>query len=308
MATLQYPIRAVAKMTGLSIEVLRSWERRYQVVTPERNNRGRIYSEADVERLRLLRTAVESGQAIGQVAELSNHELKALVTYVPAGDRFETAVANDALSAHTGWGLLLKAIQSYDHLAVNHELGRLALLLNPVELIHQVALPLMNRVGEDWANGKMSIAQEHLISAALRNLLGSLMRMYARAETPAKLLFATPSGELHELGIMAAAMLTAAGGLGHIYLGANIPASEIADVVRQKSPQVVVLGMVGAEDIKQSVRELTQITRQLPPAIPIWVGGTDSAQLSEGISATRAVWIPDFDVLAQRLRKLGASY
>jgi MerR family transcriptional regulator, light-induced transcriptional regulator len=308
MATLQYPIRAVAKMTGLSIEVLRSWERRYQVVTPERNNRGRIYSVADVERLRLLRTAVESGQAIGQIAELSNQELKALITYVPAGDRFETAVVNDALSPHTEWGPLLKAIQCYDHLTVNRELGRLALLLNPVELINQVALPIMNRVGEDWAKGELSIAQEHLISAALRNLLGSMMRMYARAETPAKLLFATPSGELHELGIMAAAMLTAAGGLGYIYLGANIPASEIAAVVRQKSPQVVVLGMVGAEDMKQSVRELTQITQQLPPAIQIWVGGTDSAQFSKGISATRAVWIPDFDVLTQRLRRLGARY
>lgn len=308
MGTLQYPIRAVAKMTGLSIEVLRSWERRYQVVTPERNNRGRVYSEADVERLRLLRTAVESGQAIGQIAELNNQELKALVAYVPAGDRFETAVVSDALSVRTEWGPLLKAIQRYDHMAVDRELGRLALLLNPIELIRQVALPIMNRVGEDWTRGKLSIAQEHLISAALRNLLGSLMRMYARTETPARLLFATPSGELHELGIMAAAMLTAAGGLGYLYLGANVPASEIVAAVRQNSPQAVVLGVVGAEDMAHSIRELQQLAQQLPPAIEIWVGGKDSAELSEAISATRAVWISDFDVLAQRLRRLGARY
>jgi MerR family transcriptional regulator, light-induced transcriptional regulator len=308
MGTLQYPIRAVAKMTGLSIEVLRSWERRYQVVTPERNNRGRIYSESDVERLRLLRTVVESGQAIGQIAELSNQELKTLVTHVPAGDRFETAVVNDAPSAQTEWAPLLRAIQSYDHIAVDRELGRLALLLNPIELIRRVALPIMNRVGEDWTKGKLSIAQEHLISAALRNLLGSLMRMYARTETPAKLLFATPSGELHELGIMAAAMLTAAGGLGYLYLGADVPASEIVAAVRQNSPQAVVLGIMGAEDMAHSVRELQQMAEQLPPAIELWVGGRGSAQLSEAIAATRAVWIPDFDVLAQRLRKLGARY
>jgi DNA-binding transcriptional MerR regulator len=67
-----YPIRAVAKLTGLSIDTLRAWERRYAAVEPQRDDRGRLYSETDVRRLHLLRAAVERGHAIGRLATLSD--------------------------------------------------------------------------------------------------------------------------------------------------------------------------------------------------------------------------------------------
>ena len=79
MKTLLYPIRAAAKQTGISIDTLRAWEKRYQVVAPQRDERGRLYTEADMQRLSLLNAAVEKGHAIGRVAALSNKELLALI-------------------------------------------------------------------------------------------------------------------------------------------------------------------------------------------------------------------------------------
>ena len=61
LKTLLYPIRAVSKLTGISIDTLRAWEKRYQVVAPQRDERGRLYTEADMQRLRLLNAAVEHG-------------------------------------------------------------------------------------------------------------------------------------------------------------------------------------------------------------------------------------------------------
>ena len=55
---MRYPIRAVSKLTGIAIDTLRAWERRYGAVTPVRDSRGRLYSDADVARLRLLHQAV----------------------------------------------------------------------------------------------------------------------------------------------------------------------------------------------------------------------------------------------------------
>jgi len=66
----RYPIRVVSKMTGLGIDTLRAWERRYGAVTPTRDGRGRMYTEADVARLRLLNGAVEQGHRIGRLAGL----------------------------------------------------------------------------------------------------------------------------------------------------------------------------------------------------------------------------------------------
>ena len=72
----RYPIRAVSRLTGIGIDTLRAWERRYAAVTPPRDDRGRMYTEADVARLRLLNGAVEQGHSIGRLAGLSNDQLR----------------------------------------------------------------------------------------------------------------------------------------------------------------------------------------------------------------------------------------
>src|SRR5690348_12542323 len=73
-----YPIRAVSRMTGLSIDTLRAWERRYEAVVPARGARGRVYSDSQIERLRLLAALVEGGHAIGTIAGLSDTALRKL--------------------------------------------------------------------------------------------------------------------------------------------------------------------------------------------------------------------------------------
>src|SRR3982750_880947 len=83
----RYPIRAVSRLTGIAIDTLRAWERRHQAVTPVRDDRGRMYTDADIARLRLLRGAVERGHSIGRLAGLTDAELRALA---------DTAAANAA--------------------------------------------------------------------------------------------------------------------------------------------------------------------------------------------------------------------
>jgi len=76
MKKITYPIRAVSKLTGITIDNLRAWERRYEAIKPRRNDRERMYDDADVQRLVLLRQAVEAGHAISKLAVLSNLELE----------------------------------------------------------------------------------------------------------------------------------------------------------------------------------------------------------------------------------------
>jgi len=81
-----YPIRAVSKLTGIAIDTLRAWERRHGAVTPVRDDRGRMYTDADIVRLRLLKDAVEHGHSIGRLAGLGDEELRHLAdtTRAPA--------------------------------------------------------------------------------------------------------------------------------------------------------------------------------------------------------------------------------
>jgi DNA-binding transcriptional MerR regulator/methylmalonyl-CoA mutase cobalamin-binding subunit len=304
-----YPIRAVSRLTGLSVDTLRAWERRYNAIIPDRSGRGRNYSEDDIRRLNLLREAVGQGHAIGQIASLSDKELREL------GDRSQALAARPQKFGKRAEPVVqldldgvLSAIDRFDYVAAEREMQRLALLASPDELINAAIIPLMREVGERWYRDKLTIAQEHMISSILRGLLGSMVRIYARGGAGTTLLFATPSGEQHEFGILCAAMLAAGGGLGVVYLGASLPAQEIVNAAQRTSAQVVVLGLKGAAASKESLQELKRVARDLPGHIDIWVGGAVSEDVIERIKQTRAAYIKDFASLQERLARLGARF
>ena len=310
--TLLYPIRAVSKQTGISIDTLRAWEKRYQVVVPQRDERGRLYTEADMQRLRLLNSAVEKGHAIGRVAALSNEDLEALV-FSPSltprdAEPARTGVPGDVSAPPPAHRVVLEAIERLDYAEAERELSLLAAVLPPRELVHSIALPLMRQVGQAWHAGQLSIAQGHMTSSLLRNQLGALIPLHRRSTPATKLLFATPSGELHEFGILVAAMLAASGGLGITYLGANLPGEEIVFAAQKTAPQVVVLGFIGANHAKIGLAEIQKIAHKLPTQIELWVGGTRDDEMIEAVGQTRALLLDDFPRLEQHLIRLGARF
>jgi DNA-binding transcriptional MerR regulator/methylmalonyl-CoA mutase cobalamin-binding subunit len=304
-----YPIRAVSKLTGISIDTLRAWERRYQVVTPQRDERGRLYSEADVERLRSLNAAVERGHAIGRLAELNDEELQSLmVSPPPKQDHVGALKATRPALPSEAHRSVMAAIERLDNAEAERELALLAAVFAPRELVYRVALPLMQEVGETWHAGKLSVAQEHLASALLRNLVGALFPLHRRNSPASKLLFATPSGERHEFGILLAAMLAAGGGLDCVYLGVDLPADEIVLAAQKTAPQAVVLGFIGANGAKAGLRELQILAQKLPAQIELWVGGTQEPALVKEVRKTRALLLEDFPMLEQHLVRLGARF
>jgi DNA-binding transcriptional MerR regulator/methylmalonyl-CoA mutase cobalamin-binding subunit len=296
----RYPIRAVSRLTGISLDTLRAWERRYKVVSPERSDRGRLYSDAEIQRLMLLRDAITRGHAIGQVAPLSDDELRNL-----GKSSAEVARGFPQREEPVGADLapLLQAVEAFDSAAANEQIGRLAALLPAPSLVTQVALPLMRVVGERWHRGTMTIAHEHMASAILRNLFGSLLRLYKPMEPIVKLVLATTSGEHHEFGILAAAMLAAPLGLEPIYLGANLPAEEILAAAEKSGSKVIVVGLMDQSCESMAIRELRTLASIAPLEIEIWVGGHSLKDQPEQLQE-RATVIENFDALERQLRRL----
>ena len=308
MTKITYPIRAVSKLTGITIDNLRAWERRYQAIKPSRNDRERLYDDADVQRLILLRQAVDRGHAIRKLAALSNPELEqinarsvALSASPEAGVRAVPQATSPELK------VLQDAIHRLDYGDIDRELNRLAAVAAPRDLVHHVVIPLMTEVGDRWYRGDLSIAQEHMVSAALRGLLGSLVRRCTKVRPGTTFLFATTKGERHEFGILCAAMLAASGGLRIAYLGVDLPSSEILEAAQRTNARVLVLGMKAATSGKDSLKELARVAEKLPGSMELWVGGIRSANVLREIKATRAVYLSDFDVFDKELVRLGAS-
>jgi len=269
-----YPIRAVVKLTGVNPATIDSWERRHGALKPKRGVHGRLYSEQEVQRIRLLRDAIAKGHHIRHLAERDDEQLRLLAQFPnPATINNEEAF-EAAAAAVTILDALLEMIEDFDYSSAERELNRLAAATaDASDIVHEIALPLMRITGERWHEGDFTIAQEHMVTALLTGLLASMLRLYGNPKPVAKVLMATPEHEHHGFGILAAAMLTAAKGLGALHLGTNLPASEIVFATRSTEADAVLLGVCGAKR-ERVIEVMKEIRKGTKKRTQLWVGGS----------------------------------
>lgn len=307
----RYPIRAVAKLTGLPLDTLRAWERRYMAVTPQRDGRQRVYTDADIVRLKLLRRAVWAGHAIGRAATMSDHELTAVLDahVTPAGPPASALTGTipapaGVTAAAIPAGTFATALRSLDTAAVDAEFSRLAATVPPVALVRDVLMPAIRAAGDGWMHTAGRIAQEHMVSATMRHLMGSFLRLFVRQRGVTRLLFATPSGDRHELGILGAAMLAASAGTDVTYLGPDLPAAEIIAAAEASRANVVVLGLTLAARDTATAHEVQMLARELPATVEVWAGGAAASTYAAELGP-RARALTDFDAYLAQLARLG---
>ncbi len=300
-----YPISATAKLTGIPIDTLRAWERRYATVIPRRAARGRLYSEEQIQRLMLLRRAVEQGHAIGQVAKLGNRQLSGLLEQGESLKEERTARTKDSQEDLLP---VFRALDRFDYAAANREINRLAVTMaNPRDFVHQAALPLMRTIGRRCHEGKSSIAQEHMLTNLLSALLASLVRTYSPSKPPARVLLATPSNERHAFPTLVAAMLTAVAGLGVIYLGTELPSADIVLATRRSDAHAVVLSISSLPG-PETVQDLAYISRKVSRSTALWLGGAPQLGLDQATEGSRWMVLHDFAALEHQLTALGGRF
>lgn len=290
----KYRIGVVTRLTGLSADVVRVWERRYGAIRPARSDGGtRLYSDADITRLRKLQQAVEKGHGIGQAAKLADAELDQIVS--------DSEQVGGAIDVHsTVRERFLDAIQKMDVAAADLELSRAATLFPARVLTMNIIAPILDEVGERWVHQEFGVAHEHVASGLLRNLLSSLFRLYPPSGHAETIVLATPATERHEFGVLLAALLAATRGWRVVYLGVDLPSEDIAFAVRLTGARCLALSV--ATHSPQIEEELEALSRLLPDSTRVWIGGAEAATYRQFIE--RAGWslMRDLEHLDDRLR------
>ncbi len=296
----RHPVRVVANRSGLSPHVLRAWERRYGVVVPTRSEGGqRLYSDEDLERLTLLHGLTADGAAISQVARLPLAELRRLALARPAHEA--ATDGEDLAAARTA---ALEAAQALDAARLRRMLERGAVVLGVPTLLEEVVGPLLVQIGELWHAGRMTIAQEHFATAVVRRMLGWIFEM-AQPDTSAPvLLSATPEGQIHEGGALLAAATAAGAGWRVIYLGAALPAAEIARAAAGTAARVVALSLVYPAALPETAREIRALRAALPAGTILLVGGSAAPGYAEEIAEAGGQVIADLPGLRAALHTL----
>ena len=301
-----YPIRAVAKLTGVNAATIDKWERRHGALKPSRSAHGRLYSDQEVQRIRLLRDAIANGHHIRHLASNDNEQLRLLAQPPSPAMTEDAAEIRTAAQQATILGPLLQAIDGFDYTSAERKLSRLAAAMaDPRDIVHRVALPLMRVVGERWHEGTITIAQEHMVTALLTGLLASMLRVYGNPNSRVKVLMATPEHEHHGFGILAAAMLTAAKGMGALHLGTNLPADEIVIAAEKTGADAVLLGVCGA-NLERVIQAMQEIRKGLGERTQLWIGGAADERVTEAATNTGWLVLNSFHVFEEELEKLAA--
>lgn len=279
----RHPIRVAAERSGLTPDTLRAWERRYEVVRPDRSGTARrLYSDADIDRLRILQQLAGRGHSIGSIARLPPDELQALLS----ADAHGGSDAPATPAAHPALASAVDAMVAMDGPALRRVLMRAGVELEPAQLFDRVLDPFCRIIGERWATGEVTVAQEHLASVAVRNALGGMLELLADAEGP-RILATTPAGERHELGALMAGIAASSAGWRVCYLGPDLPAADIAAAARHLGTEVVLISIV-AEHGRELQRELLEVRRALGDDATIIAGGSGTSYVARTLREIRA--------------------
>jgi DNA-binding transcriptional MerR regulator len=218
----QVRIGELARRTGASRELLRAWEHRYGLFSPGRSDGGyRLYSGADELRVRRMQARLAEGMSAAEAA-------RAVRSAPESGDAL---------------GRLDDAFGRFDAAAAEELLDRLFAARSPGEVVLEVVLPVLHRIGERWETADHEVAREHFASNIVAGRLLALARGWDDGDGPRAVL-ACPAGEEHDLGLIAFGLALREHGWRIVLLGRNTPGHIVARAAAELDAAAVVLAAV----------------------------------------------------------------
>jgi len=288
-------IHRVAKLTGLSKDVIRVWERRYGLVKPSRSsNRYREYSDEEVALLRFVKAQMEQGATIGSLAAEGRDSLVARM-------RVATPVSAEEQKPHDHLlDDLIGLLDPLDTAGFERKLNGAVAVIPFEEAVHRILLPLQRRIGELWHENRLNVAVEHYVTKIVQQKFFSVMNQLPVNEFGPRVLIACPEGEFHEIGAQAAAYIAAARGCHVYYLGPNLPASDLREFCERIKPDLVLLSLTEARS-DAATRQLLLELESLSARWPVAVGGQGARAIEQLLQNSKIELLDDLTALQSRL-------
>jgi MerR family transcriptional regulator, light-induced transcriptional regulator len=298
-----HPMRVVAQRTGLTPDLLRAWEKRYGAVSPVRSAGGqRHYTDADVERLQLLVRATRGGRQISHVASRSNAELAKLIESDERAAAINRPTNSDGPAIESFLSSALMAVEKFDAHGLEQTLRAAVIRLSADEVLDEVISPLLFTIGSLWHQGQLQPANEHLATTTIRRVLTWMSEVSAPQSGAPVLIVGTPAHQVHELGAMLAATSASGNGWRVIYLGADLPAEELARAVEHVKADAIALSIVYPTDDPRIIDELRRLRLLLPPHVGVVVGGSGAPSYTDALREVGADVLPSLTALRGWLR------
>lgn len=255
-----YNTQAASEETGVPAITLRSWERRYGIPRPRRDGKGyRLYSERDIAVTRWLRERVARGIGISRAVGM----LRAL----------ESTRGTEQPDALFDWSSLrrrlLRDAAEMDEVSVSQIVWEALTVASVEEVALKLIQPVLYEVGERWAEGRLSVTQEHVASNLLRARLLSLTALSPRAFRSERLVVACVPGELHDIGALLLTLFLRRRGFDVLFAGASVRAEDFLEDMTRLRPAAVLLSATVPESAVAARPLITQLSARLDGVVAV---------------------------------------
>ena len=269
----------VSKLLDLPTVTIRAWENRYKIIEPIRDENGhRIYSDQDVEDLKwLLYQTKHNGMSIKHAANLLEQKRKE--EHKSSSPTFK--VGSESLSNENQLNELLYISLLEVKPAESNRLIDIGFSMYDFDfMLHRVLVPTLIRIGDEWEEGKISVAQEHYSTELIKQRLLQFFRIFQHSQQYPKMIAACPAHERHEIGLLCFCLFMRRKGVEIVYLGADTPLEGIIEMQKRLQIQYVILSSTDKNKLKHNMDYMKKIA-EADPLTTFIIGGVGFKDFSE---------------------------
>lgn len=229
-----FPIREVARLTGINPVTLRAWERRYGLIQPTRTESGhRLYSMADIETVRSILGWIDRGVAVSKVGKIlaKTEPLKVLAHIIP----------NElVLADYSQWQQQVQAaVSAFDDTQLERVYGQIFSSYSLPVVFQDILMPLWKQLLQrQEAFGQTS--EWLFFDAFLRSRVAQRL-LLIRDTSPRRVVVSALAGQCRELELLVAALFLSGADSGVRVLTIGQPFDELTLVCERIQPQALVL-------------------------------------------------------------------
>ncbi|NUN07003.1 MAG: MerR family transcriptional regulator [Bdellovibrio sp.] len=299
-----FTIRQVIELTGVSEFTLRGWENRYNAFKPQRTKTGRRqYTLSDLQKARLLHELVEKNHRISDIAELGVKELEKMVSKGP--DDSAPASLPRRPSKYVQTLINHSALFAWDQ--VQSLLRKRRQDLSLIDYVLEFILPTIQQMNSLVAAGHFSVAQEHILSALIKEqLILSKQNSKRKKASRSKFVLTTPEGDMHDMGLVISSALCSYHGVQTLFLGPSTPKKDLCETALRFGASHILLASTVSEQegAKTSLFSYVNfLDRNLPQNISLLLAGRNTFGFSVSLQRQCKV-LTSMEELIENLKAL----
>lgn len=270
-----YSIKDLERLTGIKAHTIRIWEKRYNLIEPERTSTNiRAYCDAELKKLLNISILNKSGYKISKIANLTQDEIAENINKLSES-------STDAVSQIENLAI---AMIDIDEIKFEKILSRSIIQLGFEDTVNRILRPFFVKIGLMWQTGSINPAQEHFVTNLVRQKMLVAIDSQITGTSPNSKNFTLflPEGEMHEIGLLFANYLIRKRGHNVVYLGQNVPINDLIEVERIRPSDYMLTSFITSLTECNLLGYLYQITDSYPEK-KVFVTGEQAEAMAENL-------------------------